>query len=89
MLFRSARTETVSAYNDGAVQSYGDAGVERKEWLASIDERTREAHAEADGQVVNTHEAFMVDGEEMEYPGDPGASAENVINCRCTVLPVV
>jgi len=86
---RIARTETVSAYNDGAVQSYGDAGVERKEWLASIDERTREAHAEADGQVVNTHEAFMVDGEEMEYPGDPGASAENVINCRCTVLPVV
>jgi hypothetical protein len=23
--------------------------------------------------------------EEMEVPGDPSASAENTINCRCTI----
>ena len=23
------------------------------------------------------------------FPGDPSGSPENIINCRCTVLPVV
>ncbi len=86
---RIARTEVVSAYNAGSLASYGDAGVERKEWLTSIDEKTREGHADADGQVVNINEGFFVDGEELEHPGDPAGSAGNIINCRCTLLPVV
>lgn len=81
-----ARTEVVSAYN-GAVYDGGKnlppevaAGMV---WMAARDERTRRAHANADGQTIKIGEKFIVGGEEMRYPGDPNASPRNTINCRC------
>jgi uncharacterized protein with gpF-like domain len=64
----------------------------RKEWVSAQDERTRTSppdefdHIEADGQVVDMNEAFTVGGEQMMFPGDPGGSAGNIINCRCAVV---
>jgi HK97 family phage portal protein len=58
------------------------------EWLSANDSVVRPAHREADGEVVPVDSAFSVGGEELKYPGDPAGSADNVINCRCTVLPV-
>jgi HK97 family phage portal protein len=84
------RTETLGAMNFGHICGYEQSGVvEGKEWLATMDERVRDAHAEADGQIVGMDEPFIVGGEALEYPGDPAGSPENVINCRCTVLPVL
>lgn len=84
-----ARTETISAYN-GSQSMLGDAlpndVVNGQEWLATDDERTREAHSMADGQQVGSGETFSVDGEDLEYPGDPSGDPENTINCRCTVV---
>lgn len=84
-----ARTETISAYN-GSQTMLGDAlpndVVNGQEWLATDDERTREAHVLADGQQVGTGETFVVDGEDLEYPGDPSGDPENTVNCRCTVV---
>jgi len=40
------------------------------------------------GKRVGYNEKFNVSGQEMEYPGDPNASAGNVVNCRCTVAVV-
>lgn len=57
-----------------------------KTWLATMDDRTRDAHADADGQQVPFDEPFDVDGEELDYPGDPAGSAENTINCRCACV---
>lgn len=56
-----------------------------KEWVATNDSRTRPAHRMASGQIVPRTQPFVVDGEMMNYPGDPNGSAGNVINCRCTV----
>jgi hypothetical protein len=56
-----------------------------KTWVAVEDNRTREAHKEADGQTVGLYEKFTVDGEELDRPRDPFGSAENVIRCRCQV----
>lgn len=85
--FRSAliaRTETHSAAQYANVETAKVTGLEtQKEWIAAADERTREDHEEADGQVVSMDEAFTVGGELMAYPGEYGASAGNVINCRC------
>lgn len=58
----------------------------QKTWVATLDEATREAHADADGQQVGLDETFDVDGEDLEFPGDDSGSPENVINCRCSVL---
>lgn len=85
-----ARTETAGAYNFGSVEAWDQSGVvESKEWLTAGDEAVRDEHQEAEGQIVALDAPFHVGGESLEYPGDPAGSAGNVINCRCTVLPVV
>lgn len=85
-----ARTETNGIVNAGAEESYRQSGVvERKGWLATQDPVTRDAHSEADGQIVGLNDSFLVDGEYLRYPGDPAGSAGNVINCRCAVEPVL
>lgn len=85
---RIARTEMLNATNYGAVQAYEDSGVVgSKMWLATPDERTRDAHAEADRQVVPLSSDFLVGGELIPYPG--AGSPGNGINCRCTTAPII
>lgn len=90
---RIARTETtrVESHARWSVGKQAEkAGLKVvKEWIATSDHRTRDAHMEANGQRVGMDEPFIVGGEELMYPGDPNGSPENVINCRCTVIPVV
>lgn len=84
-----ARTEVNGAANFGAMESYKQSGVvERKQWLAALDERTRFAHANAHTQKKDIDKMFDVGGEKLAYPGDPSGSAGNVINCRCTTVPI-
>lgn len=81
-----ARTEFIGAQNGsslGAVKLTG-AG-QMKTWLATGDNRTRDTHAEADGQTVPLDDFFQVGGEPMLYPGDQNAPADEVCNCRCTL----
>lgn len=83
-----ARTEVISAANGSAslaaAQLPGDVAA-GQEWIATRDGRTRDDHAEADGQVVTIGVPFTVGGEPLAYPGDPAGSPENTISCRCTV----
>lgn len=63
-----------------------------KTWNTILDNKTRFAHAMADGQVVPVGDPFLVDGEFLMQPGDTslGASLSNVINCRCgSVVSVI
>ena len=81
-----ARTETHSAAMWAQVTAIEDTGLElRKEWVSAADERTRIDHSSANGQIVGPKEMFNVGGEELEFPGDPNGSAENIINCRCVL----
>lgn len=84
-----ARSETIRASNAGSIEIFRDWGVEKKEWLATQDDRTRPEHLAANGQVVGVDAAFEVGGEYLTYPGDPAGSPANTIQCRCTVLPVI
>ena len=83
-----ARTEVISAANGSAslaaAQLPSDVAA-GQEFIATRDERTRDDHAEADGQIVAMGEPFIVGGEALLYPGDPAGSPENTISCRCTV----
>jgi len=81
-----SRTEVISANNKASLEAMRQAGIKTKTWLTAIDERTREAHIIADGQQVGIDEKFKVGGEELEFPGDPNGSPENIINCRCTII---
>lgn len=92
-----ARTSMTGAQNAGRLAQMEDAEEEgirvKKRWLATLDNRTRDTHAELDGQEVPVDEPFTVtldDGTEAEimYPGDPNAEPELVYNCRCTMIEV-
>lgn len=82
-----ARTEVGRATNWTQFMLAQDADVPmEKEWLALDDDRTRDTHAEADGQRVDLEDPFQVGDNELMYPGDPDGDPEEVINCRCSVL---
>lgn len=90
---RIARTEMLATSNRGHLASYEQSGVvDRIRWVATADERTRETHAAADGQVVNLGEPFHVGNAFLDAPGvGQGGTiglAEEVVNCRCAVVPV-
>lgn len=87
-----ARTETLRSSNAGSNALFDDWGVEYREWYATPDDRTREAHqiGAAFGQeplIAKAGEPFIVGGEALMYPGDPAGSPANTIQCRCTILP--
>ena len=60
-----------------------------KQWSAA-GQNTRDTHAELDGTVVGVDEPFVSSsGAEMMYPGEAGAPAAEVVNCRCVLVPGV
>ena len=91
---RNARTMTTAFENQGrldgmrALQKEG--GIIKKRWLATHDNKTRDAHAQLDGIEIDIDEPFInypngKDKEEIMYPSDPAASPANVYNCRCAL----
>lgn len=87
---RAAKTAITAAQNGGRMDSYHAAqkmGIKlRKEWVSTLDGRTRHTHAILDGQKADVDEPFEVDGCEIRYPGDPQAAADLVYRCRCTII---
>ena len=81
-----ATTETTIAYEVARQQSMKDAGVEFKEWVTSQDDRVRLDNFHVDGNIVGIDDTHTVGSEEMMHPGDPAASASQVIRCRCVEI---
>jgi len=89
-----ARTETVTAANQGAEFVAQDTGLLlNKEWLSTMDNRTRRDHLFVNGQIVHMDEYFALPGGiTMKKPGDKKQKdgttvpAREVCNCRCTTL---
>lgn len=90
---RNARTMITGAQNAGRIDAMDRAkskGIPvKKQWLASLDSRTRHWHRELDGVKVETDEPFENEYGEIMFPGDPDADPANIYNCRCTLLTVV
>ena len=86
---RIARTQTTRIENLARTDAYKVAEKQGykvfKQWVAVSDNRTRDAHKHADGQMVEINDPFVVGGEKLMFPGDPNGSPENIINCRCTM----
>lgn len=87
----TARTESTRIESLSRLDSFDGAkrqGFEiKKEWHATLtDDRTRASHLALHGEVVGIHELFS---NGCEYPGDPNGLPEEVINCRCAMVPVM
>ena len=87
---RNARTAVTGAENAGRQDTYAEAtakGIKlKKEWMATLDGRTRHSHAMLDGKRVDEDEKFP---NGLEYPGDPSGDPAEVYNCRCTMIAIV
>lgn len=87
---RTARTAATGAQNAGRMDSYAAAqkmGIKlKKEWLATLDARTRHSHAMLDGEQVAQDKKFS---NGCRFPGDPQGPPWEIYNCRCTLIAAV
>lgn len=79
---RTARTAVTGAQNAGRLDSYYAAekmGIKcRKQWMATLDGRTRHSHAMLDGEIVDNDKKFS---NGCRFPGDPQGRPEEIYNC--------
>lgn len=54
-----------------------------KQWDSTLDGRTRESHAQVDGEIRELDKRFS---NGLMFPGDPSGGADEVVNCRCALL---
>lgn len=84
---RAARTAVTGAENAGRIDTYVAAekiGIKlKKQWMATLDGRTRHSHAILDGVSVSNDEKFA---NGCRFPGDPSGPAAEIYNCRCTII---
>lgn len=57
-------------------------------WVTIGDEAVRPTHIAVDFQEKDDF-GWVVGGEFLKFPGDPAGSAGNIINCRCSIQPVI
>lgn len=79
-----ARTESGIFWHVGGRAQGEEAGARSHTWLATRDQRVREAHRAADGQCRPLEQPYEVGGEPLMHPCDPAGSPGNIIQCRCT-----
>lgn len=89
------RTEVGRAANVGTkAQSETWPYEQMKEWISAEDNRVRgtnpkdhASHVALDGVRINADDLFKDprNGDLLDHPGDPRASAESTINCRCSI----
>lgn len=91
-MFRYARTAMTGAQNAGRIENMHHAQgmgiIVRKQWLATLNRTTRDAHRLLDGQEQDVDKPFKSELGNIMYPGDPSASPGNIYNCRCTLITI-
>lgn len=89
---RIARTEGGRVQSTAKQKAYKEAekkGVKlEKQWMATLDRKTRHSHQELDGQTVPVDGKFKFNGYEADAPRLFGRASLD-INCRCTTIAVV
>jgi len=80
-----ARTEIHGAYSDARYTAMDMSHPYGKQWLSTKDDFTRDAHQEIDGEVRLWNDHFS---NGLDRPYDPDGPAEEVINCRCVMVPI-
>jgi SPP1 gp7 family putative phage head morphogenesis protein len=89
-IVRSESGRIRSMARQESIDKAKELGVDlKKEWISTLDLKTRHSHASMDGQVVGTDEEFTSPrGYRAMQPRMFGVAAED-INCRCGCTSVV
>lgn len=73
-----ARTEVASSLNAGAIDAYKQAGINKVEWVAILDDVTSDECQQNDGEVREIGKSFPAGAEQPPQH----------VNCRCSVVAV-
>lgn len=83
---RNARTMVTGAENAGRLDSYRSLDeqgvVQKKVWMATPDDRTRESHIDIDGEEQDIEQPFS---NGCMHPGDASGPPDEVWMCRCSM----
>ncbi len=85
---RFALTETGISAETAQIETYRRNGVERKRWNIN-GVNTRASHQALNGVIKTTGEKFDVGGNPGDHPLDPALPAEEIVNCKCWLSPVI
>ena len=80
-----ARTEVHSAFNRGRFESAKTTHPKSKMWVSAHDRNVRRSHIDVDGETVPWDGVFS---NGLDHPNDWGGDPAEVINCRCTFVPI-
>lgn len=84
---RIARTEVGFMTQATRMEGMRENGVGKKKWLSVLGEGTRETHRADHGKTLKLDERFPNSG--LLHPLEIGGPVEEVVNCDCTLLPIV
>ena len=92
-LLSNTRALVIGANEANTIYNYSDYktaienGYTHKRWKTENDNLVRKSHEIVNNNVVEINEPFVVGDSLMMFPKDfsMGASAEELVNCRCTV----
>lgn len=92
-LLSNTRALVIGANEANTIYNYSDYktaienGYTHKRWKTENDNLVRRSHEIVNNDVVEIEEPFVVGDSLMMFPKDfsMGASAEELVNCRCTV----
>lgn len=89
---RVARTEGNRNASAGAYANTQDLkkqGIDTvRQWIATLDSRTRDTHQSLDGQKEDKNGLFWIGLDSAKYPGD-FANVKDDVNCRCTTIDII
>lgn len=60
----------------------------KKQWVSTLDKRTRRDHAELDHQTIDVDEYFNIGRYQALHPHGFGVASED-INCRCVLINII
>lgn len=91
-----ARTEVLRGSNFARQEAFEQSGVEKKEWLTALDERTCVWCNEMDGKIIELDgnffeqgESFTVDEQTLTFDKYDVKTPPLHPQCRCTLIPIV
>jgi hypothetical protein len=90
-----ARTESSNMSNSGHAAGISQLEAETglqigKRWLSVLSNTTRVTHAALDGTRTRTADGlFTLGGVDVPWPAHHSLSAENRVNCMCTILSAI
>lgn len=85
-----SRTEMNALCECATLEGYYQSGYNGKKWVSFKDSKVRTNHKDADGQIKGLFEPFDIGDSQLMFPqdGSLGASAKEIVNCRCVMQPV-